>query len=162
MNKSSFIIGFVIMTLSASAAHAIPNPWTDCGKDINCGTEIAGFNFPLKVENYTVRAMKDMFEFRFPLDDERRVIVRKSEMLEGEPDENGIIDISGDYNIYSVNKTVTLENGVKFSVRGEEDSYRVINFAAESGYYSILCAEGLNLKDIAYFYKLLEDAEAPK
>ena len=162
MNKLSFIAGFVIMALLALEVRAMPNPWTDCGEDINCGAEIAGFNFPLKVENYTVRAMKDMFEFRFSLDDTRSVIVRKSEMPGGEADENGIIDISGDYNTYPINKTITLENSVKFSVKGEEDNYRVVNFAAESGYYSIICDEGLSLNDIEYFYKLLEDAEAPK
>ena len=78
------------------------------------------------------------------------------------PDENGIIDISGDYNQYPVNKTLTLKNGVKFSVRGEEKHYKVVNFVAETGYYGIMCNEGLNLQDIEHFYKLLEEAEAPK
>ena len=77
-------------------------------------------------------------------------------------DENGIIDISGDYNHYPVNKTITLENGVKFAVRGDEDNYKVANFATESGYYSIICTEGMKLQDIEHFYKLLEEAEAPR
>ena len=33
---------------------------------------------------------------------------------------------------------------------------------ATTGYYSITCAKGLSLKDIEYFYKLLEEAEAPR
>lgn len=37
-----------------------------------------------------------MLGFHFPLDEKRKVIVRKSVTAEGEADENGIIDISGD------------------------------------------------------------------
>lgn len=162
MKKVVFLLCLGVGVFNASLLQAMPNPWVECGKDIRCGQKQAGFDFPLKVENYTVRAMKDMFEFRFLLDDKRNVIVRKSVIPEGEPDENGIIDISGDYNQYPVNKTVILENGVKFSVRGEEDIYKVVNFAAETGYYSIMCDEGLRIADIEYFYKLLEEAEAPK
>ena len=162
MKKVVFIVFLGIVGLSAISAQSMPNPWVECGNDISCGALKAGFNFPLNVENYTVRAMKGMLELRFPLDEKRNVIVRKSIAAEGEADENGIIDISGDYNHYPVNKTVTLENGVKFAVRGDEDNYKVVNFAAESGYYSIMCGEGLNLQDIEHFYKLLEEAEAPK
>ena len=156
------LLGLVMAGAVVCGAQAIPNPWIECGDDIACGAAKAGFNFPLNVENYTVRAMQDMLEIRFPLDAKRNVIVRKSVAPEGEVDENGIIDISGDYNNYPVNKTVTLANGVKFSVRGEESNYKVVNFAAESGHYAIMCDQGLELKDIEYFYKLLEEAEAPR
>jgi len=162
MKRVVFTVCLGMAVLGTYSLQAMPNPWIECGNDLSCGAKKAGFDFPLKVENYTVRAMEDMFEFRFPLDDKRNVIVRKSVTPKGEQDENGIIDISGDYNQYPVNKTVTLENSVKFSVRGEEDNYKVVNFAAETGYYSIMCDEGLNLNDIEYFYKLLEEAEAPK
>ena len=131
MNKRRIGLCLVFMSVAASSAGAMPNPWIDCGNDISCGALKAGFNFLLNVENYTIRAMEGMFEFRFPLDEKRNVIVRKSTTAEGEAVENGIIDISGDYNQYPVNKTVTLENGVKFSVRGDEDNYKVANFAAE-------------------------------
>lgn len=162
MNKIGFAFCLALMQMAAVRALAMPNPWIECGEDIACGAQKAGFNFPLRVENYMVRAMAGMMEFRFPLDEKRNVIVRKSVTPDGEPDENGIIDISGDYNQYPLNKTITLENGVKFGVRGEEGNYKVVNFAAETGYYSIMCNQGLNLKDIEHFYKLLEEAEAPK
>ena len=161
MFKLSAIICLAVIGSFVQQAKAMPNQWTDCADNIDCGAEKAGFSFPLKVKNYTVRAMEGMFEFRFPLDEKHNVIVRKSVTAEGEADENGIIDISGDYNQYPLNKTVTLENGVKFSVRGDEDSYKVVNFAAEIGYYTIMCDKGLNLADIEYFYKLLEEAETP-
>ncbi|MBP5698160.1 MAG: hypothetical protein J6W96_01360 [Alphaproteobacteria bacterium] len=162
MKKAVFIVCFAVVASGAYVAHSMINPWIECGNDIACGAQKAGFNFPLKVENYTVRAMDGMLELRFPLKDGRKVIVRKAETFEGEADENGIMDISGDYNQYPVNKTVTLDNGVKFSVRGEDNSYKVVNFAAETGYYSIMCDEGLNKADIEYFYDLLAEAEAPK
>ena len=160
--KKVFIVCFLMVALNAYSAQSMINPWVDCGSDMSCGAQKAGFNFPLHVENYTVRAMEGMLELRFSLKDGRKVIIRKAQTFDGKADENGIIDISGDYNQYPVNKTVTLDNGVKFSVRGEEDKYKVVNFAAETGYYSIICNEGLNKADIEYFYELLSEAEAPK
>lgn len=160
--KKVFIACFLMVALNAYSAQSMINPWVDCGSDMSCGAQKAGFNFPLQVKEYTVRAMEGMLELRFPLNDGRKVIIRKAQTFDGKADENGIIDISGDYNQYPVNKTVTLDNGVKFSVRGEEDKYKVVNFAAETGYYSIICNEGLNKVDIEYFYELLSEAEAPK
>jgi len=162
MKKVVCIVCLALIALSSYSAQSMINPWIDCGKDIGCGAQKAGFNFPLKVKNYTVRAMKGMLELRFPLSDGRKVIIRKAQTHQGEADENGMIDISGDYNQYPVNRTIMLDNGVKFSVRGEEDSYKVVNFAAETGYYSIMCNDGLNKTDIEYFYDLLAEAEAPK
>jgi len=162
MNKIGFVLVSAVMTASFSESVAMPNPWTDCGEDLTCGAKTAGFSFPLRVKNRTVRAMKDMMEIRFPLDEKRTVIVRKSVLPDGKADENGIIDISGDYNNYPVNRTVTIDNGVKFAVRGDENSYKVASFAAETGYYGILCDEGLTLDDIRRFYDLLSEAEAPK
>ena len=141
---------------------AIPNPWIECGDDISCAAEKAGFNFPLKAEKYSVRAMDDMIEITFPLDKKRTVTVRKSQVFNAQADENGIKDISGDYNNYPINKTIKIDNGISFNVRGKKNKYYVVNFAAETGYYSISCNNGLTLKDIKYFYKLLEEAEAPR
>ena len=152
----------IIAVFSTRDAAAMPNPWTECGKDMVCGAKKAGFDFPLNVENRTVRAMDGMFEIRFSLNDEQRVTARKSQIADGEPDENGIIDISGDYNVYPVNKTITLENDVKFAVRGEENRYKVVTFAAETGYYAFMCDDGLSLSDIKRLYELAADAEAPK
>ena len=77
-------------------------------------------------------------------------------------EKDGFKDISGVYNIYPVNKIITLKNGVKFFVRGKKNKFYVANFAAESGYYSFYCEQGMNLKDINYFYNLLEEAQAPR
>ncbi len=162
MTKISFILGLSVINFFMSDANAMPNPWVDCGTNMACGTKTAGFTFPLRIKNYTVRAMKDMLEIRFPLDSKRNVIVRKSTSFETGTDKNGFIDISGDYNNYPTNKIVTMKNGVEFSVRGNENDYKVVNFAAESGYYCIMCDEGLQLDDLEYFYNLLKEAESPK
>ena len=155
----------LICLISFSAglnAQSIPNPWIDCKDDIYCGAQKAGFNFPLRVQNYNVRAMKDMIEITFPLDNKRTVTVRKSEIFEGLADENGIKDISGVYNDYPINKNVKLKNGVIFSVRGDKKKFYVVSFGAETGYYSFYSPNGMKMKDINKFYNLLEEAEAPR
>ncbi len=141
---------------------AIPNPWIECGDDISCGANKAGFNFPLRVEKYSVRAMDDMIEITFPINIKRIVKVRKSQVCNDQADENGIKDISGDYNNYPVNKTVKINNEIGFNVRGKQNKFYVVNFAAETGYYSFTCNKGLTVKDIKYLYNLLEEAEAPR
>ena len=162
MKKTVFMVCFMIVALGTYAAQSMINPWIDCEDDISCGAKKAGFNFPLNTEKYSVRAMDGMLEVRVKTDDGREVVLRKAIDIDGEPDENGIIDISGDYNEYPVNNTVTLDNGVNFSVRGDENSYKVANFAAENGYYSVMCKDGLTKEDIDKVYKLLSEAEAPQ
>lgn len=162
-NKSLISVIMVFYFIfAASTVLAIPNPWTECKEDIYCAASIAGFNFPLRIKNYTVRAMKDMIEFTFSIDKKRTVTIRKSLFFGGKFDEYGIKDISGDYNNYPVNKVIWIEKAVPFSVKGSKNKFNVVNFAAETGNYSITCKKGLKLKDIKYFYKLLEEAEAPR
>ena len=50
----------------------LANPWTDCGTDFNQAAQIAGFTFPLKLSNCDVRAMKDMIEVNYLLDETRK------------------------------------------------------------------------------------------
>lgn len=153
---------FSLLIFESYQADAIPNPWIDCDDDISCGAKKAGFNFPLQVKNYSVRAMVGLMQITFPLDKKRSVTVRKSEKYDGNEDRNGIKDISGDYNYYPVNKAIKLPNGVYFNVRGNKNKFYVANFAAETGYYSFSCDKGFKLQELNYFYKLLEEAEAPR
>ena len=155
---------FILVILFAASlkVFAMPNPWIECGDDISCGAKQAGFNFPLRIENYSVRAMNGMMEISFPLDKKRMVIARKAQVFDGPVLPNGIVDISGDYNKYKINKTTYLKNGIAFWTRGEKRKFYVAAFAAESAYYSFYCKKGLKKKDLEYFYKLLEEAEAPR
>lgn len=156
----ALIISFSIF--SVHKASALPNPWSECGNDISCAADVAGFNFPLQVQNCQIRAMKDMIEITFSNTWKRKVTIRKSVFYEGNSDEYGIKDISGDYNDYPINKIIWIEQSVPFRVRGDKNRFYIANFAAETGYYSIICEKGLKFKDIKYFYKLLEEAEAPR
>lgn len=158
---TSFILIFYFL-LATNTVSAIPNPWTECGDDISCAANIAGFNFPLRIKNYSVRAMKDMIELTFSIDRKRTVTVRKSLLFNGKIGEYGIKDISGDYNNYPFNKIIWIEKAVPFSVKGYKNKFYTVNFAAETGNYSITCKNGLKLKDIKYFYKLLKEAEASR
>lgn len=122
----------------------------------NCASKIAGFNFPLTLSNYTVRAMKGMFEVTYPLDEFRYVTVRKS------MDEKNGFDNSGDYTQYEHNDIITLKNGVKINIRGNGDKINIMYFAAESGVFSARCEEGMTSEEVEGIYKIIAEAEAPK
>ena len=160
--KKTYLSILVIIFAVCLGTFAMPTRWVDCGDDISCGAKQAGFNFPLRIDNYSVRAMKGMIEISFPLNKKQTVIARKAQTFDGPILDNGIIDISGDYNKYNVNKTTYLKNGISFWTRGEKRKFYVAAFAAESGFYSFYCKKGLTIKDLERFYKMLEEAEAPR
>lgn len=134
----------------------MPNPWVECNDDFSCGTKTAGFNFPLSLSNYTIRAMKGMFEISYPLDDLRSVTVRKSF------DEANNGDNSGDYTKYSKNKILTLKNGVNINTRGNWHKIYVMYFMAESGVYSARCEKGMTKKEVEGIYNVIREAEESK
>lgn len=132
------------------------NPWTECNTDFKCGTKNAGFNFPLSLSNYKIRAMKGMFEISYPLDEFRTVTVRKGF------DESNNGDNSGDYNKYPDNKIYTLENGVDINIRGDKNKIYVMYFMAESGVYSARCEQGMTKREVEGIYNVIREAEEPK
>ena len=158
MKKTFFVTLLVISAIfSVNFNHksfAIPNPWIDCGDDISCGAKKAGFNLPLNIKNYSVRAMKDVLEIDFPLDKKRSVTLRKSQTYDG--------NLSGVYENYPINKTIKTKNNIPFNIRGDKKKIYVANFSAETGYYSFYSKQGMTIKDINYFYDILEEAEAPR
>jgi hypothetical protein len=131
------------------------NPWTDCGTNFNQAAQIAGFTFPLKVSNCDVRAMKNMIEVNYSLDQTRKVCVRKTATYEFS--NNG--DISGVYVEYPVNEEITLQNSVPVKVRGTGDKIYVMNMVASNGYYSAYCKDGMSLQEIEGIYNVIADAE---
>lgn len=133
----------------------MPNPWTDCNQNFDCASKVAGFKFPMNLSNYTVRAMKNMIEVTYPLDENRDVTVRKSFV-----DNNG--DISGDYNNYPIKENMTFSNGVIVSVRRDKNLIYVTNFSAEQGYYSISCDKGMSFDEVYGVYKVIAEVEEPK
>ncbi len=132
------------------------NPWIDCADDISCAAKKAGFNFPLRVNDYSVRAMDDMIQINFKLDKKRTVTIRKSVKFYNSGDNSGV------YKNYPILKDIALKNGVELSVRGNFRKFYVANFSAESGYYSIYCEKGMRIKDLESMYALIAEAEAPR
>ena len=147
---------FAFSACTSSSMCGMPNPWIDCGNNLECAAKKAGFKFPLVLSNYQVRAMADMIEITYPLDEHRDVIVRKSLT------ETDYLDISGDYNKYPINDEVELKNGVKVNVRRDTSLYYVAYFAAESGVFSINCAKGMSLKELQGVFDVISEAEAAK
>ncbi len=133
----------------------MPNPWSECSDSYSCAEKIAGFNMPLKLSNYSVRAMKGLVEVTYPLDDVRNIVVRKS------VDESNGIDNSGDYNKYD-DSILTLPNGVQINVRKKDGKIIVMYFAAESGCYSARCEEGISEKEVEDIYNVIAEVEAAK
>jgi len=165
MKKSVLFFILIIFSICCSVkSEAMVNPWTNCGDDIGLAHNIAGFNFPLRVKNYNVMAMKNMIEIRFPINKifKKEVIVRKSSTLIGKPNEYGYGDISGVYDKFPVNKDIVAKNGVPYTIRADKRKIYVVNFAAESGYYSVYCKKGLNKGDLKRLYKIIEEAEAQR
>lgn len=133
----------------------MPNPWTDCGTDLNQAAKIAGFTFPLVLSNYNVRAMKGMIEINYPLDENRTVCVRKTD--KEEYTNNG--DISGVFTEYPENKVFMLKNVVPLKLRGDGDKVYVMNMSASSGFYSAYCQQGMTAKEIEEIYNIIAKAE---
>lgn len=135
--------------------YGIPNPWIECGKDLDCAAQKAGFAFPLRLSEYSVRAMNNMIEVTYFLDGNREVVVRKcgSEINGG--------DISGDYGRYPICEEILLHDCVPITLKKDNDRIYVMYFGAESGYFSARCEKGMNLKDVEDIYETIAQAEAP-
>ncbi len=131
------------------------NPWTDCGTNFSQAAQIAGFAFPLKLSKCDVRAMKNMIEINYPLDEVRKVCVRKTDTEKFS--NNG--DISGVYAEYPVNEKIMLKDAVPIYTRGTGDKIYVMNMAASSGYYSAYCKDGMSLQEIEQIYEIIAEAE---
>ncbi len=164
--KCVLILGMFVVVLSpvfcgCSARHfatnstMLANPWVDCGHDDSCASNIAGFDFPIKVAGMKIRAMKDMIEIIYPLDNSKNVIIRKT------TEENyNNFDISGDYNRYPIKDTLRLDNGVEFIVRRDKNLIYVAYLGAESGFYSIRCDKGITAQELQDVYDVIANAEA--
>ena len=132
----------------------LANPWFDCGMDLKKASQIAGFDFPLILSNYSVKAMKGMIEITYPLDENRNVIIRKSL----EEINNG--DISGVYAKYPVVDTLTLEDGVQINLRKDVNSIYVMYFGACSGIYSAYSENGMSENEVRGIFDLIKEVEA--
>lgn len=153
-----FVCVVSIATLTACTKEnakliGMPNPWTDCEYNLTQAAKIAGFKFPMKLSNYSVRAMKDMIQITYPLDEFRDLIVRKSTTSIN----NG--DISGDYNEYPIKETVKLDKDVTGYMREYNGSVYVMYFKMGKNYYSLNCAKGMSKHEAIGAYGVIKSVE---
>jgi len=132
----------------------IANPWEDYAST-SLAAKKAGFQFPLEIDNSSVRAMEGMMEITHKTDDNREFIIRKSDSA---VKIEGYDDISGVYTKYPQNKEYTLSNGVKIRIRGEGDKIYVMNMSAEDGYFSCYCPQGMTKDELDIIYSMLAQA----
>jgi len=171
MKNLSGIIFFIVLALSSFCFSActnshddnkmigMPNPWSECGDNMQAAAKAAGFGFPIELKKADIRAMKNMIEISYPIDESRTVIIRKA-MEDGFTiDNHGIADISGDYNNYPVKENIQLYDSVWANIRRDGDKIYVVNFSAETGLYSISCSKGLTIGEVKSIFKMIEKAE---
>ena len=150
-----FLLFIGMLCINVPNLQAMPNPWTNCGDSFECATKVSGITFPLRLSNYQIRAMKNMIEVSYPLDEFRDVVVRKTDKYLSD-------DISGVYTKYPINRKMRLKNGVLLDTKGTFFKIYVMNMGAESGYYSAYCEKGMSKKEVQGVYNVIRDAEAPK
>lgn len=160
--KFTFIICLVISVFIMSACSQkteiqdnVTNVLTDCRDDLSCAKNVSGIEFPLILSNYTVKAMPDMIEITYPLNEFKDVTVRKSTQ-----NLNKEIDINRNYEKYPDLDTLTLENGVDLKIRKNKNIIYVAYIAADSGYYSVFCPKGISENEIWQVYNVLAEVEA--
>ena len=130
----------------------MPNPWHECNMDLDCGAKYAGFKFPVVLSNYEVRAMDGIFEVRYPLDEFRNVIVRKSNKYKTDM-------LSGVYIDYPINKEIKIKNEYPAQIRGTEDKIYVLNIHNSKNYYSAYCEKGMSLKEAEGIFEVLKTVD---
>ncbi|MGN0017468.1 MAG: hypothetical protein ACI37S_00320 [Candidatus Gastranaerophilaceae bacterium] len=163
-NSIVYVIVLLLISLNVTACtyekigslnkNQIANPWTDCKNDFNKAASIAGFSFDLVPYKYDVRAMSDMIEVSFLLNDEKEVVVRKSvkDINEG--------DISGVYTKYPINDVLNLKKGYKINIRRDVNVIYVMYFRKNGCYYSAYCERGMSVEEVESLYKMITLVES--
>ncbi len=131
----------------------MPNPWINCQDSLTKAAEISGFSFPLLLSNYTVRAMKDLIEIRYPLDETRYLLVRKGKKTFAHE------DISGNYHYYPKTEKTVLDNQMTMTLRRDGQSVYVMLLTTDMYLYSVNCQKGMTLEEVRTIYQVIAEAE---
>lgn len=118
------------------------NPWVDCGQDLQCAERVAGFAFPIKLSNYSVRAMHQMIEVIFSLDKSRTAIIRKSQICDSKT------DLSEDYHHYEFRGVLIAPSGTHLQIRGDGNKIYVATFAVGASCYACSCQDGMTVDEL--------------
>ena len=139
----------------ASESEAPAEEWTDCGDDLDRGSEVSGVSFKPAFSNYWVSAKPGAIKVTYPVSS----------------DENGSVDISiiktsGDnvdmsgLDTTAAETTVTLSNGTELSAKADGDVIYSAWFSAESGSFTIFRAEGMTAEQVEGAYNAIVNAES--
>lgn len=115
----------------------IPNPFIDC-ETINDASKIAGFTItvPEKMpEGYvqdSIEAVENEILQIFYVNGDKTILIRKA---------RGNEDISGDYNTYSENNTITIGN-LNVSTKGNDGKVNVATWVNGEFTYAIIVNSG--------------------
>lgn len=153
------IIAFCLLAAAwpfALAGAQTNEDWTECGTDVACAEQTAGFSFPLQVTDYTLRAARGLLEISFPLDTARNVRVIKTET---EPAE---IHALGEGLQPALKESpLQLPDGITVTVFSDNQNTYLMHFGASGGFYTAYCLEGLTTDDMNHIYRLIAEAETP-
>lgn len=148
-----FCIGIAACTpQEKTASLQLPNPWTDCQDNLQKAAEIAGFSFELVLSNYQVKAMKNMIEITYPLDEKRNLTARKSDKSFNDG------DLSGIYINYPIKEPVFFDHGQSAIVRRDANQVYVLFFQKGNYYYSASCIDGMSFKEAKGAYDVITTA----
>lgn len=128
----------------------IPNPWEDCGDDLDKAAEKAGFTFPVVLSNYTVMATENMIDIKYPLDETRYVDLRKGTQTG---------DISGDYNEYDNTATQSI-GGCDVTYKVDKDGKICVAYWTMDDYsYSAVCENGMSIEELTGVVNVAAEAK---
>lgn len=121
----------------------IPNPWVDCNA-MTDAEKISGFNvtlpkkMPEGYEQKLIQAVEKKMVQVFYENGEKEILIRKAK---------GSEDISGDYNKYNENNTVTVD-GLEISTKGNDGKINVATWSDGEYTYAITNDTGLETATI--------------
>ena len=134
----------------------IPNPFIDCST-LDEAVKIAGFDVavPERIDGYPdtlIQAIENemvqVYYYEGSLEDEghKEVLVRKAV---------GSDDITGDYNEYSENETMSM-HGVDVTLRGEDGKVMAASWTQDGYSYAIDSSEGLASEEIEGLVEIIK------
>lgn len=153
--KNIFIILTIVLFTAACNDETVlkdmTDTWQNCNSDMAKAARIAGFELPLDVQNYKVRASKNFLEVKFNYEG-KDITVRKTENTD-------FADISGDYSDYPVKGEIVINKDVTIWTLGDGEKIYTANFSDFDYDYSINDKKGMSEKEVKAIYQLIGKAE---
>lgn len=145
----SLIILFFINTVVYSSE--LPEKWQNCGTDMACAKKISGFEFPLNIKKYKIKAADNFVEILMPFDKFRTVELRKTQ---GSP----FADISSCKKDFFVKDEINLSNDEVLFTQGEGKKIYTVNFWYDGYDYSVYCKKGLTKNEVIKIYEIIKSS----